>query len=124
MPRIRIAIDDADALDALARFPDRFVAQLAAELARRGPDIERELRRRVPRLTGELGDSATVRRIDKGIKLGYKAHFAPYVYYRRKRFGARTVRQTLAKYRRTQHFRRLVRESATVAGKRALGRAT
>ena len=111
--RVRVRLEGIEgAADVLRRFPHRFNVNLIRELERSSPAIEAELRRRTPALTGDLRASVVARRNGDVLEIGYTAKYAPFVYYRRNRFGARTVRQTLAKFRRSVHFRRLLRGAA------------
>ena len=108
---------------AVQALPRIFQAELQEALMKRGDDITEQLRRRVPRDTGELADSAEVRREGaNAVRAGYTAKYAPFVYYRRPRFRARTVRQTLAKYRRSVGFRRLVNDAAKEAAEKTARR--
>ena len=117
--RIRVKFEGVEELQRAVRaLPRVFNAELQAAILKRDADIKRELKRRVPRDSGELGDSADVRPQDAATRIGYTSNYAPFVYYRRPRFRANTVRQTLAKYRRSVGFRRLLNDAAKEAAQK------
>lgn len=97
-------------LDAVPRYVHRELATLL-------PD----LRRRVPRESGELADSALVRLQGQSIVVGFAAFYAPYVYYRQPRFRARTVRSTLKRFARSAKFRAAVRRGVEKCARDVLG---
>lgn len=114
--RFSLKLED-NATTRLRAFPATFRKHMNRELMRFAPEFRAELKRRVPRVTGTLGNSAVAkRRGTNGLIIGYTAHYAVFVYYRRPRFRSRTVRQTLAKYGRSRHLRNAMKE----AGRRAL----
>lgn len=78
------------------------------EILRKRGEIKRELGRRTPAQTGELRGSIRVRGEKSQAKIGYAAPYAPYVRYRRKRFGAASTWETLEKYRRSRQLRQIM----------------
>lgn len=116
MARINVKLEGTEEVQrALRLYPGLFLERFVQQLERQAPAIQREIARRVPADSGELRMSATAKRVGDALVVGYTAKYAPFVYYRRRRFGAATVRQTLAKYRRTRHLRGILRGAAARA---------
>ena len=102
----------------LSRVADEIVEILEDELELGFFDILPELERRLPARTGRLRAAATVLRRPVGVVIGIDpevAEYAPYVRYRNKRFGSRTVIETLDRFRNSAPFRAAVRKAVRQA---------
>ena len=98
----------------------QFQIRFVQNLGRQSGSVVAELRRRVPRRTGRLANSAEAKVVGSKFRMRYAADYAFFVYYRKENHRSRTVRQTLAKYRRSAHYRYVVGEAQTAAKERTL----
>lgn len=116
---IRVTVDDADLRRVIRRFRD-FENAVALEVFLTMRRLLPSLQRRLPVESGELRRSVTVARDGATVRISINAPYAVFLVYRRPRFRARTVRQTLARWRRTPAFRRELREAVARAVRRTL----
>lgn len=107
----------------LAAIRRRLALNIMRAIAKRRTAIKRELRRRVPRDTGELGRSAIVRRRGRTVNIGFSAPYAGIVKFRQPIEGASNCREALLRYIRSPAFHRVFTDAVDEAWRTTLNEA-
>ena len=108
-----MTFDEMDVLtDPAARERLRLLCAMHLErLLESSPDGLAALRKRVPKLTGQLQESAYVRREGPLIRFGFNDPKALFVKFKKPIRGARGLRQALRGYERSSNYKRVIAEA-------------